>query len=386
MISPVVTLIRDAFGLGPALSGLVITTHSLLIAVFAPLVGSLIDRVGTRRVMLTGLVAYAVFGAAGALAPTYPLLLASRAAFGVAAAGVINGLFVSLQNLWQGRARDTVMGYQATAASVGGVAWPLVGGVLGGLVGWQGPFAVYLIALPVAAVAVWLLPDSRSGDGTASADPSSGGDSASSPPAGTLLMRNLVRETPVLPWLYGLGFVIQVLLYSIVTYLPQRLDELGVTHPLLISVFIAAINVAAGLVGLVYGRLRGHLRYRSIFLAGFVLPVTAFAVLSLATRPWILLLGPLLFGPALALVLSATPARIGDAVPEHARGRATSYMSSLLMLGQFASPLLLGPVAGLFGIRAVFLTAAAISALATVAIAAAFHPDRAATTWLTRRR
>lgn len=126
----------------------------------------------------------------------------------------------------------------------------------------------------------------------------------------------------------------------------------------------------------------GHVGGRSApaFLIATSLPIGGFAMLALATSLWVLLLGPLLCGLGMGLIMAAVPARIGEAVPGPARGRAMAYMSSLLLLGQFISPLLLGPLAGPFGTRAVFLTAAAISALATAAIAAAFHPDRALAT------
>lgn len=370
VISPVLTLIQDEFGLSPGRAGLIITTHSLLIAATAPLVGALIDRMGTKRVLLAGLAAYGVFGGAGALATSYPLLLASRVLFGVAAAGVMNGLTVSLLNLWQGRARDTVMGYQATAISAGGVLWPIIGGILGGI-GWREPFAVYLIALPIAVAAVWLVPDSRPGS-----RPASTGTSAGSTPTGELWMRDLLGRTPVLLWLYGLVFIVQLLLYSIIVFVPQRLDELGVTQPLIISVYIAVINVAAGLIGLVYGRIRSRLSYRRIFLTGTALPVAAFAVLFLATQPWMLLVGTPLFGLGMALALAAIPVRIGETVPQQARGRAISYMSSMLLLGQFASPVLLGPLSAPFGNRGVFLAAATISTLAAGAITVSFPPDQ----------
>lgn len=364
VISPVVALIRGEFGLGPGQAGVVITTHSLLVALSGPLVGSLIDRVGTRRVLLAGLVCYAAFGAAGVLATTYPLLLASRAAFGVAAAGVVNGMVVSLLNLWQGRARDTVLGYRATAGAVGGILWPILGGALGGI-SWQAPFVGYLLALPIAAAAAWLVPDTRPAEDRA------GGSAA------PLRMRRLLRQTPLLLGLYTLVFTMAVLLYAVVVFVPQRLAQLGVTDPLVVSVFIAATTAATGLVGLVYGRIRRHLRYRPIFLTGLGLPVAGFAVLAFATQPWVLLAGTPLLGLGMGLIMPAALVLVGELTPERARGRATAYLNSVMLAGQFTSPLLLGALASPHGIRVAFLAAAALAAGVAAAAAATFHPDRA---------
>ncbi|MDR7301405.1 MFS transporter [Haloactinomyces albus] len=368
VISPVVALIRDDFDLGAGQAGVVITTHSLLIALSGPLVGALIDRTGTRRVLAAGLVAYAVFGAAGALATGYPALLASRAAFGVAAAAVINGLTVSLLNLWQDRA-DTVMGYRSTAGSIGGILWPMLGGALGGI-SWRGPFTVYLIALPIAAAAIWLVPDARPPRGT-SAD-TAAGSTADTP----VRISTLLRRTPALLWIYALSLTTAVLLYAVMVFVPQRLARLDVTDPLAVSVFIAVTTAATALVGLVYGRIRRHLRYYPIFLVGLTLPIAGFAILAAATRPWMLLAGTPLLGLGMGLIMPATSVLVGTAVPRQVRGRAISYLTSMMLLGQFASPLLLGPIAGPHGIRAVFLAAAILAALIALAAATAFRPDR----------
>ncbi|MGH3800489.1 MAG: MFS transporter [Pseudonocardiaceae bacterium] len=365
-ISPVLTLIRDQFHLSAGVAGLVVTTHALLIAVSGPLVGSLIDRLGTKPVLVGGLAAYAVFGSIGALATSFPMLLGSRILFGVAAAGVLNGSTVSMLNLWQGRQRDVVMGYWATSNSGGGVFWPLVAGLLGGL-GWRGPFAVYLVALPIAAAAIWLMPES-----TPATHPGGAGPVAAKP-----TMREVLSSAPVLPWLYAFVFIVQLQLYTIVVFVPQRLAELGVVKPFVVSIAIALVNVAAGLVGLTYGRLRRVLSFRQLFLIGSVVPVLAFAVLSVASKTWLILLGTPLFGLTIPLVLASAPALLGrQAIHPRARGRATSYQSSMMLLGQFSSPLLLGLLVSPFGLRAAFVAVAVVGVVEAIAVATAFRPDR----------
>lgn len=359
VISPVVAQLRGEFDLNAGQAGLVITTHSLLVALAGPPIGTLIDRIGTRRVLLSGLVAYSVFGAAGALAPSYPLLLVSRALFGVAVAAVINGFTVTLLNLWQGRARDTVMGYQATAGSVGGMLWPVLGGALGGVLGWTGPFAVYLLAVPIAVAAALLVPDSQAHSSI-----------TTDTPGIAPRMWTVVRQTPTVLAVYALIFTTAVLLHAVVVFVPQRLAQLGVTDPLVISVFISVTTVASAIVGLAYGRIRAHVGYRPILVTGLALPVVGFVVLGMATHPATLLIGTPLLGLGLGLIMPAAPVLVGEIVPDRARGRVVSYLESSMLLGQFASPLLLGALVAPYGLRAVFLAAAAISALAAVATAA----------------
>lgn len=359
VISPVVVVIRDEFGLSPVLAGLVIVTHALLLAIASPVVGTLVDRVGTRRVLLAGLIGYGVFGALGALAPTYELLLASRVLFGISAAAVFNGMTVSLLNLWSGRAQGTVMGYFSSANSLGGVVWPLLGGLLG-LLGWRAPFLLYLVALPIALAAVWLVPDSR----------------AAAAGGGSVRMISVMRTSPVLLWLYGMIFIVSLLLYGIIVFVPQRLGEMGIGQPILVAVFVVVANVVAVVVGIYYGRLRSRLDDRRVFLIGTALLVLGFLPLFLATEPWMLLIGTPLFGAGLALILAGVPAGVGSAVPSQARGRAISYMTSTMLLGQFMSPLLLGTVAGANDVRAVFALGTAVAVLLFAAVAVGFRPSR----------
>jgi MFS family permease len=48
----------------------------------------------------------------------------------------------------------------------------------------------------------------------------------------------------------------------------------------------------------------------------------------------------------------------------------------MMLLGQFVSPLVLGLLVPAFGLRAPFAAVAVLAVVETVAVAAAFHPDR----------
>lgn len=342
VVSPVITSIRAQFSISSGTAGLALTTHSLLIAVTGPLVGALIDRVGAKRVLVPALFGYAVFGAAGALAPTFALLLATRMLFGIAAAGVINAMTAAILGLWSGNSRNAVQGYRASATSAGGIAWPLIGGAVG-VFGWRLPFAVYLVAIPIAIAAVVLLPSRIT-------------------PTRSVATVQVTAKTCV-AWLCLQVFVIQFLLYAIIVFVPQRLDELGSPSPLLASTCIALTNLAAASVGLGYARIRRRITAGWMYVLGFALPVAAFAALSLATSSALILLAVPFFGAGLALVLAAVPAAIADAVPPAALGRASAVMNSFLLIGQFVSPVLLGPIAATAGLSTVFVVAALVSAL-----------------------
>jgi len=67
IIAPVLNLMRDGLNVAPSAVGLIITTHGLFMALFSPLMGSVIDRKGTRRPYIAALICYGLAGGSGLL-------------------------------------------------------------------------------------------------------------------------------------------------------------------------------------------------------------------------------------------------------------------------------------------------------------------------------
>ncbi|GAA4915051.1 MFS transporter [Streptomyces coeruleoprunus] len=345
MITPVLEVIRGDLGVSGTAAGLIITAHGLAIAVTSPVVGRLIDRHGVRGPLAGGLVLYGVAGAAGLVIDDYLPLILSRFVFGAGAAAVFSGTTVALLALYQGPERDRVMGWRSTATSLGGVVWPLVGGALGGL-SWHAPFAVYLVGVPIGLATLAALPKAAAG-------PSGGG-------GGVLA---LLRDRPALLGYYGLQAVSAVLLYGVAVFLPQRLAEVGVEAPFLVSLYTVAMMGAMSLVGLAYAGMRAAAGYRTLLSAAAVAWVVSFVLLGTVDQPWLLLLAPLLFGAGQGIAFPALTVLVGEAAPPELRGQATSLSGTANFAGQFLSPLLLGPVIGATSLTTGFLAAAGLSAV-----------------------
>src|SRR5262249_32546152 len=80
--------VQREFGTSASASAWLLTVFALASALGHPLAGYLADRLGSRRVLLTGLVVTGVSGLAAACAATFPVLVALRAvqAIGTSAA------------------------------------------------------------------------------------------------------------------------------------------------------------------------------------------------------------------------------------------------------------------------------------------------------------
>ncbi|WP_380164453.1 MFS transporter [Jannaschia sp. R86511] len=142
----------------------VVTGYTLTLAAFILIGGSLGDRVGRRRVYVWGIAGFAVTSLLCALAPTADVLVAARLLQGVAGALLTPGSLAVIQASFRPADRGRAIG---TWAGIGAIA-PALGPPLGGFlaeIDWR---LVFLINLPVAALALVLtaryVPESKDPD------------------------------------------------------------------------------------------------------------------------------------------------------------------------------------------------------------------------------
>ncbi|GAA3254584.1 MFS transporter [Nonomuraea helvata] len=135
------------------------------ILVFAGLLltaGSLSDRYGRRRVMVIGLALFGVASLAAAYAADPVLLIAARTVMGVGGALIMPSTLSILITVFDERERRKAMAAWSAVAMVGLVGGPVLGGAL---IAWFWWGAVFLINVPIAALAIVaslvLMPESK---------------------------------------------------------------------------------------------------------------------------------------------------------------------------------------------------------------------------------
>jgi MFS family permease len=350
IIAPVLNLMRDGLGIAPSSVGLIITTHGLFMALFSPLMGSIIDRKGVRRPYIAALFLYGLAGGSGLLIDSFWVFLVSRACLGIGLAGVFAGINVLILNMYDGIGRDRVMGWRGTAQSFGGVIWPLIGGALGAI-SWRFPFAVYMVAIPIGLLAIAAVPEPiiqhRSGPNSQS----------------STSVLTIFRNSPVLFIIYGLIFFGNLLLYSIVVFLPQLLESFGISSTFRIGLFITAMTASAGVTAFVYGKIRSRFSYQVIVTMAVALWMLAFTTISQACGSWIVVVAVALFGVSQGLIMPTVMVWVGAVVPPSFQGRFSSYLGTFGFIGQFLSPILFAPVFMQLGFKGVFLTGAGVGAV-----------------------
>ena len=139
----------------------VVTGYTLTLAAFILVGGSLGDRLGRRRVYVWGIAGFAVTSLLCALAPTADALVAARVLQGVAGALLTPGSLAVIQASFRPQDRGRAIGAWAGIGAIAPALGPPLGGWLSE-VDWR---LVFLINLPIAAIALVLtarfVPESR---------------------------------------------------------------------------------------------------------------------------------------------------------------------------------------------------------------------------------
>jgi DHA2 family multidrug resistance protein-like MFS transporter len=137
--------------------------YSFVIAGLLVSMGSLGDRIGRKKLLLTGAVAFGAVSVLNAYASTPEMMILARALLGVAGATLMPSTLALIRNLFHDpRERSLAIGIWGAMASAGAAVGPIVGGFLLEHFWWG---SVFLINLPVmavlVAVGIKMIPESK---------------------------------------------------------------------------------------------------------------------------------------------------------------------------------------------------------------------------------
>jgi DHA2 family multidrug resistance protein-like MFS transporter len=144
----------------------IVDVYGFVIAGSLITMGTLGDRIGRRRLLLTGAVAFGAASLLAAFARTASVLIVARALLGAAGATLAPSTLSLIRSMFHDdRERTVAISVWTTSFSAGAAIGPFVGGVLLERFWWG---SVFLVALPVMAVLLLLgpklLPEYRAAD------------------------------------------------------------------------------------------------------------------------------------------------------------------------------------------------------------------------------
>jgi MFS family permease len=355
IIAPGLPEMQRVFAAEPGAGVLVrlsLTVTSLAIAVNAPIAGAWADRFGRRPLLVGSLVLYAVAGTAGLYVPGLIPLILTRVALGLAVGGIMTSISALITDLFEGAGRARFLGLQAAFASLGGVVFLPLAGVLADL-NWRAPFWLYGVSALIAPLAVLAVRDRPRRRGQ--------------PDATVRAAAPAHRGTVV--GIYAVALLATLVFFMAPTQLPFLLEPMSVP-PALIGVAVGASTASSAVASLRYAGLRRRLGFGAVTALSVVLLGVGWLIVGLTAALPVILAGVLIGGVGVGLAVPNLNTWLSELAPPARRGRILGGLVTAIFLGQFLSPLLLAPLVGALGIASTFVVVGGAGAGVAVLAAA----------------
>ncbi len=162
MVFVMLDAIAADFGVTLRSVGWVVIVDSLIVSALLLPMGGVADRIGRRRVYLTGLVVFGAGSVLVGLAPTFLALIGARVVMSIGNALVQSVMTAMIVAVFPPEERGRAIGGQTTAVSVGAACGPLLAGFVLQVAAWEVLFLFVALPSAVAAVAgLAILPADR---------------------------------------------------------------------------------------------------------------------------------------------------------------------------------------------------------------------------------
>lgn len=354
VVSPVLPDYARDFGVSISAATFVVTAFALMRLIFAAPSGLLVQRVGERRIYITGLLIVAVSTGMCAFAHTYWQLLLFRSLGGMGSAMFSVSSLGLMIRISPPDARGRVAGMFASAFLVGSVGGPVLGSLTAGL-GLSAPFLIYGVALLVAA-AVVLISLRRS----ALASPASGGEAAV---ALAVALRHRAYRAALLSN-FATGWAVFGLRVALVPLFVTEMLHRGPRFSGLALATFAIGNVAAVIPS---GYLSDKMGRRIPVITGLSVAGVATMMVGLASSLTLFLAAALVAGAASGIFSSPQQAAVADIVGSKARaGTAVATYQMMSDVGTISGSLAVGLIAQFLGFGSAFVISGAILLLAAL--------------------
>lgn len=353
----------------------IIDIYPLVMAGLLVPMGTLADKIGSRRLLLLGLGIFSVGSLAAAYSPSASALIAARAALGVGSAMIMPCVLAVIRQAFTDDAeRATALGIWSVVGMAGAAVGPLAGGLLLEHFWWGSVFLVNIPVMMLVIPMVWFLVPQRSGNPSAVWKPGqaviviaglmltvygiktvfkTGLDISAIGPliAGASLLAWFARiqnasehpmldlellRKPAIAVGFMMAFVASGSLAGFELVLAQELQFVLGKSPLEAGLFMLPLVIAAAVGGPIGGKMATWLGLRAVASTSLVVAAAALAALSVTDfkDPGVLVPTLLaILGFALGVGLLASSIAIMGSAPEEKAGAAGAIESTGYELG-----------------------------------------------------
>lgn len=356
--------VLDAGGDG-SLLGVLTAAYALPALLLALPLGTVMDRIGERTVLILGPVAMlAAAGLALASLGSIPLLIAATALVGLGHLSSVVATQAIFANRLAGRRPDAIFGYYTFAASLGQTLGPLLIALPSDRPESPPITTILLIAVTASVIMLALSLFVRS-------SPRTPGRRAQGTLSSAL---ELLRIHGVIRALLATSIVLATIDLFVV-YLPLLGQERGLSTAVVSSILVARSG-ASMVSRLFLGVLLFHTGRRSLTVVSIAVSALMLALLAAPLAEWLLIVLSIVFGFFVGICQPITLAWISELAPPGTRGLAMSLRLAANRVGQTALPAVLGVLAIASGAAGVLLAAAGALGIAAWSSAALPRPTK----------
>ena len=348
LVAPALPLFAREFGVGKAAAGAVVAAFALMRLLMAPFVGRMVNAVGERLLLATGIGVVAVSSALAGLSQSYWQLLVLRGAGGIGSIMFSVSAASLLVRVTPSHLRGRAQGVWAGSFLIGLVCGPAVGTV-----------ATFSLRLPFFLYAGTLVVAGLVGLGALRNSELAARDSARSEPMPLRLALENRAYVAALAAAFAGDFA---LVGARSAMLPLYVSEdLDLSSTWVYAAFLI-VSVVSGALLLPTGKAADTIGRRPVIIFGLAIGAAAFLVLPAVPAIAGLVIATLLIGVAAASDSVAPGAVMGDVVA----GRGGTVVAVFQMagdLGTILGPVITGIVADQAGYSPAFVLCGLVCAL-----------------------
>lgn len=346
-LSPILDSLIEPFNATPSSIGLMVTMYSAPAIFFTPLSGLLIDRYGRKPILTTGLFLFGAGGTIIAFTTWFPAVLGLRLIQGIGFATAFPTILTILGDLYSGSRETTAHGLRLTSSAVVQMVFPLIASAII-VVGWQYPFLLFGMALPVALIVHLFLVEPTVNSPTETKSDTNDDDSQEVPqhpnPSHLRKLARFAASQQIMSVLIAYFFMSFV--YSVfITYYSLIIIRLLGGSPLIAGVIYTLFSVSYAITASQTGRLTSYSHGVEIMLvAGNISLGVGLALMALSSTIWLVGVWAIFVGIGAGTIFTLFRSLVTSFPPEQFRGGFVSIAETGSRTSITLGPVIVGAV------------------------------------------
>jgi MFS family permease len=308
---------------------MLIATLPVLVTVpFSLLAGKLAgNRITFRSLVIIGIILFIIGGTAPYFISSFTGVLIMRGVLGIGL-GLLYPIPAALiMNLFEGTARENLMGFNGVIQNIGGIVLQLLGGVLCA-VNWRNTFLAYLLAIIPLIIVIFLLPE----------------------PPNIKKAKNEKIKIPTAVYVWSiiiLGYTI--LLYPMLTGMSSLVINNNLGTAAAAAVVLTMFTVGGMISGAVFGKVY-RIATRFTFAIGLIIHAIGYIFLICGNSLMAFTIGSTIVGIGYILGFTAILMSVGTLVTPSATTFAMSLVMAFMSIGGFISGFFFSYIERIFNI------------------------------------